>query len=334
MSLPGLAVVRITSSTPSGMSKKNKKAAKSQGSTKSKANKARPTPSGPKPPKSASKSNQHSKVIEDICGVVNPFCESAYGAKVFDLGRVRTISLPYIARISFSTDAGGMGAMLFTPQYTNEPFIQGVMTGADASYTNYQPRAVSNVVSWRCVTFGLIIRAVQSPLNQAGTVHLRLFSPKTGYAMGTVNVSTYNCDQFYDIPVHELGQGFPVILPRLDAVADLLQDQGKPSSAGGLVTNWVSTGWPMLQVGVTGGSLSTYVLDITVYQHTEVVFQDNEGLSQLGTFTVPTTPALKGAVTQVQSSLGAFASKSIEAVATKVTNSAASALANALRFGA
>lgn len=207
----------------------------------------------------------------------------AAGAKYNDIGRTRTISYQTHYRFSAGSDAAGYWSTLFLPNHTYQP-TAGVNTGLSAAFSAAlvtNTNILANVQSYRITSYGAIFRVTQAPLTTAGMLRVRKFSPKVGTTVAVIDVSTYNCDDFIDVPLSRATE-VCVAASRTDASALLmiLPSTTTPSTA---VSAWVSPGWDCFTISVDGAAASTTVGDVEIFANYEVTLADDNVMAQMGT---------------------------------------------------
>lgn len=187
---------------------------------------------------------------------------------------------------------------------------------------------IPNVVSYRITTFGVILRNTATPLNSSGMVRIRGFSNKAGATLQTLDVTTYSCDYYEDVPLSKCSE-VCVIAKRLDDTASFLTSPSTTSPAGN-VSDWISPGHGFFTVAITGGPVSVSPLDIEIFINYELVLADNDGLALLAVATPPYNSALKEATNDVASTLKPVFMAGVKSVATAVGKAAIRGIASAI----
>lgn len=268
-------------------------------------------------------------MVEKVCSVNDPFCKSAIGAKYFETGKVRTLSYSQHYRTVIATDSNGNGAVLVLPAYARYPCV-GSMVGTAASFTNiYGSPAITEatVKSYRIVSYGIIVRGTATPMTASGMVRVRTFDAVNGSTFATIQVESYNCAEYEDIPLSRCTE-VAIQGKRLDDTSSFL----KPTTdtiSGVLVADWKSPGFSSILIAVTGGPASTSPVDLEVFFNYELTFADDDGMAQIATHSPPALPMIKEAAELVSSETKAIFKNGMKALAQNTLKSAANALLQA-----
>lgn len=234
-------------------------------------------------PSVATMSGLNPSSLHLVCGLNDPFCDHAIGAKYSGFGRVRTLTVPYHYRTSIATNATGDGGCLLVPNFLNQPVLPGVFTGATGAYgTMVGTTILSGVTSYRIVTFGAIVRCFTSPLNTTGMLCIRTFSPKTGASLLSITSTTYNCDESRDMSLKNVDE-VCINVKRTDNTSKDLIDPTTTVATGGGINTWVSPGFQVVQVALFGAPVSVPVLDVEVFVNYEVTLDDGVSTQLLAT---------------------------------------------------
>lgn len=278
---------------------------------------------------SRSKTGTHQRktLVSQVCSVMDPFCVHAKNAKYPDLTSALTLPYQQHERFTLSTSATGQISTLFYPSYGYNPyfpqnsFAAGVATyGPKLAGINY-----ASVSSVRLVSFGIIIRSVVAPLSASGVVRVRMFTAPDPSTLATLNVSTYNCDDYMDIPLNVCKETC-VVLKRVDETAKFWKTPGE-YDAGFTAPTQTKNGFGQVLINIDGGPASLAVLDIEYILHWEVKMLDSDVLAQIATPSPQFHPAVQSATDKVQSTAKSIFTNGVGQLATYVETHAAAALA-------
>lgn len=246
--------------------------------------------------------------VEQICGLTDPFCDHAVGAKYPDAssGKSLPVRSHYSYFITIGATSSTNNSTLIVPGYING---QALGTGSPSTYgpnfsANVTPTAV--VSGYRVVTAGIRLRCVAAPLNASGLVQIRGFANTTGTNLNTVDNNLYNSDFSQDIPLQALNQnGYTdVIFRRTDEVASRQFISPTTTNPTPAVTNWVSNGWGAISVTVVGAPSLIQVVHVEVFFNYEIILDDNDGLALAMTKAPKSSPALQLASSWVSDTAG------------------------------
>lgn len=270
-----------------------------------------------------------SNLIERICSLNDPFCPAANGMKLLDANPIRTIPYQYHQRFNLTTDASGNVAQLFLPGLTYAFSTAGTVTGSSAVFTTLLAGGVfSNVQNYRIVSYGLIFRKVTTPLTSSGMVRFRIFSPTTGAPLTTVDTGTYNCSHYHDVPLAVCNEQ-TVIIPKTDESYKFWRSPATTNPTAN-VTDWVSPGFAAVLVSVTGGPVTTTVVDCEVVINYEIILSDSDGSMQLATTAKRADPVLQQLSDETGSTMKYLGSPSVKVAGSNVINAAATSLSKML----
>ena len=269
----------------------------------------------------------HSMVrdVHAACSMSDPFCGHANGAKYLAESTSRTLAYQNHFRYTLSTNASGSATTIMTPGY-NVFAAYGTVTGSSAAYTTYiATGGVITAAAYRIVSWGCKLRKISAPLTSSGMVRIRGFGDKDGVNLATVDIATYNCDSFEDLPLSEC-RDVCIIGRRTDITHQTMRTPDS-TNPGPNVANWVSPGWNTYVVSVDGGPASTGVLDLEFYVNYEVTFFDNSTNAQLCTPPRAPNPVAVVAANAVYTASSGIFKAGVQSAAKWIERTAASAIA-------
>lgn len=222
---------------------------------------------------------------ERVCGLSDPFCEHARGAKYMDESSTKTLSYTIEENFVMGTNASGLDGMLFCPSVVYSSLVTpNSLTGTQLNFTTNRAAVVpllTGVSKFRIVSAGYKIKCIAPALTASGVVYLRTFAVEDSSAMSTIPGATYACSSYMDIPLVDC-KDVTVIIPHTSQVP---QHFYVPSliSPSPTVTAWSAPGFCPTTICVSGGPASTPVLHITYVMHVEYTFADGEALALAAT---------------------------------------------------
>lgn len=237
------------------------------------------------PPISQAKIHEYmakTNAVSKVCGITDPFCSHARGAKYPDGSPVRTLPYSWRYRSSITTAAGGESMQFFAPQYNYLPMTAAATaTGSNVTaWNNFGALGlISNVSQYRIVSAGVIIKRMCAPLYASGMVRIRSWPTEHAGTYGAIDVASYNSTFALDVPLadcHEVA----LVFQHSSQMPQLFYAPGNDHNAPNTLT---SKGFQPITVFVEGAPASSAVLDVQFYINYELAFTDGDGLSQLAT---------------------------------------------------
>lgn len=270
------------------------------------------------------------EMVSKVCGITDPFCVHAGGAKYPDYSAVRT--LPYSRRLvtTMTSDASGFCNLIINPQYSFSPFsAANVYVGNDiTSWVNFAPypSLIASVSSYRIVSYGYIIRHIVSPLNSAGMVYVRQYGVENGALIAPINTTTYNATAIANVPVQEARE-IAVIAGR---TSQMPQNFYSAAADVANVGNGITHGFSFSTIAVAGAPANTPILEVEFVINLELIFEDSSELAQVSTPPPTANSVITSAASHVTSSLFPIFKEGVMAVGRSLVNKASVALAGYL----
>lgn len=272
-----------------------------------------------------------SALVHKVCGLTDPFCTHAIGAKLPDGSNARSLTYPLHLSTTMATDSLGNASMIFVPNYLYAPFTQAsVITGVVATYSDplVLGSRLANVSGYRITSFGVKLRGISAPLTTSGTLAIRGFGQKAGAQLGTTSTVGFAVDWYEDVSLRKADE-VCIIARKLDGTSDFFSSvlETTPSSD---LTDWVSPGWGAFQVSVVGGPASVNVLTAEIFLNMEVTFADGESLALLATPPPKYSPEFQAITREVSSTGKSVFLKGAEQVGKWAIQAAGRAAMNAI----
>jgi hypothetical protein len=216
----------------------------------------------------------------EMCSWTNPFCEEARGARFPDGACTRSLTwtMSGVANTYGTTAAGVTGNIITSNPWTS---ISGMTAFAspNATFNNALTALVTAPAApsrYRVTSWGIKINCIQSKMNAAGTVRVRLYSPQALTSMGVVNVLDDRADAMIDIPMSRLIEKDLFVIP--SAIGEQAREFNDYASAGSTLPTFVNNGWQQIVVFADGGPATTNVL--TVYHYYNVEYIPTDGAAE------------------------------------------------------
>lgn len=264
-------------------------------------------------------------LIHSVCGLTDPFCEHANGAKYPDDSSVRTLPWTFRTRGSLASSSSGDVAALIFPQLMYYPLAfpettsgSTVLLWADFAAAT----ALGTPSGYRIVSWGLRLRNVTAPLYASGMVHLRSWPIKDGIDMQDVDCLSYNATTSNSTPLQDV-KDLIYIGEHTDQMPQVFYT---PSLDGLNTANADTRGFVPLTVYVSGAPASTTVLEYEIVIHYELTFVPTDNLGMVATPAPPANPILTSAAAIVTSKAQSIFTRGLDALGDAIVGRATSAL--------
>lgn len=273
--------------------------------------------------------------VNQVCGLTDPFCVHANGAKWPDDSPVRTLTWLRRRIDPLATNVSGVGGILCWPNYWHPPVVgatvsvDGNMTWADSTS---DPTIFNFVKSVRIVSAGFRLRSVGAPLYQSGVVHLRSWGVETGASFLTVNGLSFTASQAMSFRLAD-AKNVTVLYQHTSQRPEKFYDPTylTPSN---FVNQWNTAGFAPVTIFVSGAPVSQTVLEIEHFINYELIFDDGSSTSVLATSPPPYNPVVADAAKLVSSTMKTIFMSGVEQVGSYVVSAAANALRTRFPAGA
>ena len=245
-------------------------------------------------------------LLRQICGITDPFCSHALGAKLPDNSNIRTFAFPVHTNHYLTTDANGNGAMLVLPSINYESCLTAPFSivGTEVTFTNARPSPSQSPQTgtqyYRMVSCGYKISSIVAPLVASGLVQVRNWPQDDGSFLIPYDGSSYLASESRNIPLSET-RDFCVIMPRSAKPVATFYSTAEEVATGSLIGDWTSRGWTPSTVLVTGAPASTTVLHIEWFCNIEITMQDSSPLAIAATMPPPYNPTVTASAQYITS---------------------------------
>jgi len=221
-------------------------------------------------------------------------------------------------------NAGGAAALLITPSYSYLAFAGSVSLGV-ATYTNSLVAGPTvTPANYRLVSIGIILRNQTTPLNSSGLVKIRGFADKTGTALASLDISTYNCDYYKDISLQNTNE-VAVILKPLDITSQTFVTPASTFPSDSLAA-WVSPGWGAVQISIVSGPVDTNALAVEMIFNYELSLLDSDTLALAATPSRPANSFVQDASSAVTKAVGSVFTNGVAAAGKAIERAAVRAV--------
>lgn len=217
---------------------------------------------------------------------------------------------------------------MFYPGFNAQWWASTIASGVATWTTGTNAPVMAGVTGYRVVTAGIILRSVVAPLSASGMVRVRTFNSPSASSLAALDYSSYNCNEYSEMPLHECKEVCVASTRTNDVQARTLQ---VPYVADAIFTNQPNNGFSYIVVAVDGGPASAAsVLNVEILVNYELSFADDSASSLLALPSKPADPVLVQAATLVSSEVKAIATNGIVSFGKAVATSAVNALSSAL----
>jgi hypothetical protein len=237
-----------------------------------------------------------------VCGLTDPFCDHARGAKYPDDSNVRTLPYSYQNRKSMTTTANGEAWQLLCPQYEFEPWTVASASTLSVvtAWQNFPSQSlIAGVDKYRIVSAGFTLNNVSAPLYSSGMVHIRAWPYESLSPMAGIDTASYSATFSVDIPLQDC-KDIAVVYSHTAQLPQVFYEESLDT---GVVINVASRGFCPVTVYVTGAPPSTTVLSLKHITHYELTFVESTGMQQLATPAPRFNPMITDAAASVTSSM-------------------------------
>lgn len=300
--------------------------------------KSKATASKPKPPpasrKKAPKGNNtrslalvpSKAVVEKVCGLTDPFCQAARGAKFPDNSPIRTMPWTLHGRNTFASTSTADSLILWHPQYSYQPWVKPSARVGSAATAWNSFTASSNlpngVVKYRIVSSGFILRNICAKLTSSGMLHLRSWSVPEGATYVTLDGLAYNSASSMDIATNS-AQEICVITQHSTRMPQLYFNVADDSST---VAGFLDNGYTPITIYFDGAPASTDMFDFEFFINFELVFDDSAALGLVATPSNPANSMLTDVAAKITSSSESLVFKGLKAVGDRIYKAAETAI--------
>lgn len=266
--------------------------------------------------------------INLVCGLTDPFCKHAFGAKYPDNSNTRTLAYTRHGRQTIMTDFQGTGAFIFLPNYFNSPIVTptSVTLAGDITWTtSFTPDTPFLAVTrYRIVSAGYRIRNIAAPLYSSGMVHVRALTPQTGASFQPMSGTSYAVSDYMDVPLQEC-KNLNVVVPHTSQpTINFYNPSSVPASSS--MTGWQSPGFAATSCLIMGGPVDSAVLDVEYFVHYELAFDEGDQMGMIATPPPAFAPVRNAAAAKVTSSIDTFFNMGAAAIGNYLEKKAIAAL--------
>lgn len=272
-------------------------------------------------PRSIMKSN-----VEQVCGLSDPFCKHAIGAKFPDDSSSRTLAFSHRGLTTITTDPGGYAAVMWNPTYSNYPIAYPTDTlGPSGNLTTWDSLIPNDlftqVDSYRIVSSGFVLRSISAPLDASGLVSVRSYGTAASELV-TVPALSFGNGEALDVPLRLVNE-LAVVTPHSSQVPQEFYSTG---SDGTEVSSWQQVGYDPITIYVSGAPKSVTILSLEYVINYELIFSPVTGMSLLATPPPTAKQYIISAAARVTSTLKPFAEKGVKVIAESVVKAAGTAI--------
>lgn len=250
--------------------------------------------------KNRNRGKTSTELVSRICGLTDPFCDHAIGAKYPDDSSVRTLPFTYRSLETVVSGAGGADRRYANLQYQFQPWhTANVSSGSTVTSWN---NSVTNTVipgasMYRIVSAGFILRRIAAPLYASGSIHIRTYGFKHMLNLNGVDLVTYNSSNQLDIPYQDCNE-LCVVFQHSDEMPQLFYETNFDTD---ITSDEVTHGFFPVSIFAIGVPASTAIYTIETIIHYELTFEVSSGLAQAATPPPPANHVITGLSNRVSS---------------------------------
>jgi hypothetical protein len=266
-------------------------------------------------------------LMEKVCGVTDPFCDAARGARWTDGNSLATVPYSVRGHAPITTFSNGTNIVFCTP--VNAPFNTLLTAGQTAGiYTlAASPISSSGVVNfptyftgYRVVTAGIVIRSLQPVSTTSGYLIVTRTSSMPLYGTTVVNgncinstVNTYPIQPGMEIPI--------IFRPLGIAARDFVQFTSVAT------TQLNDPSWDVISIEMIGGPNAVPTIDLEYYYNYEMELPSGSVLAATMSNNVPPDPVVTQASGVVSNALVQAGHSALNQVGRFVLKAATAAVA-------
>lgn len=269
--------------------------------------------------------------INSVCGLVDPWCEHARGAKYPDESSARTLPFTIQYSQTLSTNAAGSLAFIFVPRIASDSgqINTATVTAVDVATSglNFDATIVAplaGVQKYRIVSAGVRIKRISPDLTTSGMLYVRSYAYPEFANLNIYDIDNFNCSQIVNIPLVNVKDSTFVS----EHSSQMPQTFYNLSS--GAAATFTGAGFNNMTIGVIGAPASTPVLFVEYIMHVEYMFDDSSPLALAATPPPVPNPVITNASRAITSQGSHFFSDSVAILGDFIRRKATNYLATAL----
>jgi len=273
-------------------------------------------------------------LVSQVCGLTDPFCEHAKGAKYPDSSNSRTLAWSFHTRATITSSAAGVGGFLFYPQFeylSLTPYTSVTGNQVLLPLSTLNAGRIANTSRFRIVSAGFKLRNIVAPLNSSGMVFVRSIGVEKGAGINPFDGVSYSRNQTMDIPLQDCRDA-AVICEHNSQMPQVFYDALVVTPSSDCIT-WLSAGFNPVTVFFSGVPINTPTLDVEYIIHYELTFDESSDMGLLATPPPPANALVTSATSLLTSTGLNIFTKSGEILSKHLAQRATSALARYLLPG-
>lgn len=264
-------------------------------------------------------------LVHQVCGLTDPFCEHAVGAKIPDNSSARTLAYTFKVQRIITTNASGNALAVFFPDWNQFCFGIGTESTTTPGAWTLPPRGYLPIFTgasqYRVVSAGFTARRISNNMTTSGTFDARLSNmiESETELSGEVDALSFNGQPSFTCALQDV-KDWGVVCQRSDMPQEkfYVQDTNHPLwTVNSLLPAWVV---------VNGGPASTGVLQLEATINLEFTFGPLSNLSMAATRPPPASPVIENAVARVTSTAPSFFSKTVDKYGDRIVDIATLAI--------
>lgn len=249
-----------------------------------------------------------SDLVDRVCGLSDPFCHHANGAKYIDDSPLRTFPFTVHSEKTLTTDINGNVAFTVVPNVTRDSICPTVVVGNTVT-PNFLDAAVvplpTGATRFRITSVGLRVKNVAPSLTASGMVSFRGYSAEDGTQLFSYDGTAYTVAAAKNVPLINVTDECIV----LQHTSQMAQNFYKPLQVMPtfIIQEWQAPGYAPVSVLLKGGPASTACLHVEFIMNVEFTFDEGFALGLAVTPAPAFNPVLAAVASRVSSSgIGVF----------------------------
>jgi hypothetical protein len=266
-----------------------------------------------------------------VCGLVDPFCEHAYGAKYPDDSSAKTLPFTVRQLQTLSSDAQGELGVVVSPQVNFDPFAPCTVVGTTMTVGAVPAPTVAllaGVAKFRIVSVGVRVTNIAPALTASGMIHFRSFAQENAVGLGSIDGTTYSASQVHSRSLQEC-KGFCVILERNSQMPQIFYDP-LVTAPSNVFADQIFPGTCPLTICGQGLPAATPCIQVELVMHVEYIFSESAALALATTPAPSFNPLITTTANRITASSGHIFSDNVKSVGMYVAKSALNLLATAV----
>jgi len=270
-------------------------------------------------------------LTSEVCGLLDPFCPHANGAKYPDASSVRTLAFQIHQEAIMTTGPAGASGIVIVPTIEKNSIVGSNVTGSVMATTVMTAPVVPKLTGaskYRIVSAGFRLSSIAAPLTASGMVHIRSFQVEDGDSLNPMDGTTYTASKSVNVPLNRLADQI-IVFQRTSQRREEFYVPGDTNPTNS-INDWVAPGFCPVSVLLTGGPADAGSIHVEVIYNIEYLFEEGAALQLAATPAPRSHPVVTEAASFVSSLGSQVFADSTDALARGIRVAASTALRTAL----